>query len=62
MPRPTIGAQIFNDMIMDKGLSTTQKILRQLTIAVKREEQEYLTDKELKQFAQNNNKLQNTRL
>ena len=52
MPRPIIGAQIFKDMIIDKGLSTTQKILNQLTIAVKGSEQEYYTDKELKQFAQ----------
>lgn len=52
MSRPIIGAQIFKDMIIDKGLSTAQKILNQLTIAVKGSEQEYYTDKELKQFAQ----------
>ena len=39
-------------MIMEKGLTTIQKILKQLSIAVKGSEQEYYTDKELCQFAQ----------
>lgn len=37
---------------MEKELTTIQKILKQLSIAVKGSEQEYYTDKELCQFAQ----------
>lgn len=37
---------------MEKELKTIQKILKQLSIAVKGSEQEYYTDKELCQFAQ----------
>ena len=37
---------------MEKELSTTQQILKQLSTAVKGSEQEYYTDKELCQFAQ----------
>ena len=37
---------------MEKELTTIQKILKQLSIAVTGSEQEYYTDKELCQFAQ----------
>lgn len=50
MPRPTIGAPIFNEM--EKELSATEQILNQLSTAVKGSEKDYYTNKELCQFAQ----------